>query len=505
MAKHYDVAVLGTGIGALACAALLARRSWRVLVLGQGDKPAVYTHQGLPLARRSFTLLAAASPAFGRVLVELAQSQTFRRRMQAQDPMLHALLPNRRLELPPDTTLFSREIDREFPEVRRIVDELYSELARVNAAADGTFERDVNWSPSGFWERRETGAVLSALPRLDEPSFDWLGEFPRSHPFREIVQVTARFATDLAGPIPPLALARLHGAWTRGLVSLARGEDELVEFFKDRIRAHGGEVLTHGRADSIVTRSGKVTGVTTPGEDAPTGAQFIVTDRTTREVLDLATSFSPSRRMLDAMPNVIAASWRFVVSILVRSAGVPRTLAKESFLLPEGSTHAVHLQRTTPLGCPKDHELLVAETLVDDDDAPQARARVVATVERFLPFVERHYVLIDSPHDGVPAWDYRSGKRESIDRALLQAGGGSLHAEPMVPQLAVQPTAQWGLSAEPCNTLLSGAFVVGKSALPALGQEGQLLAAWSAARVITRTDRRKEKMRREMWSKVELG
>ena len=50
-----------------------------------------------------------------------------------------------------------------------------------------------------------------------------------------------------------------------------------------------------------------------------------------------------------------------------------------------------------------------------------------------------------------------------------------------------------------------GAFVVGKSALPALGQEGQLLAAWSAARVITRTDRRKEKMRREMWSKVELG
>jgi phytoene dehydrogenase-like protein len=36
MAKHYDVAVLGAGIGALTAAALLARRSWRVLVLGQG-------------------------------------------------------------------------------------------------------------------------------------------------------------------------------------------------------------------------------------------------------------------------------------------------------------------------------------------------------------------------------------------------------------------------------------------------------------------------------------
>jgi len=42
MAKHYDVAVLGTGLGALAAAALLARRSWRVLVLGQGFRPATY-------------------------------------------------------------------------------------------------------------------------------------------------------------------------------------------------------------------------------------------------------------------------------------------------------------------------------------------------------------------------------------------------------------------------------------------------------------------------------
>jgi len=47
--------------------------------------------------------------------------------------------------------------------------------------------------------------------------------------------------------------------------------------------------------------------------------------------------------------------------------------------------------------------------------------------------------------------------------------------------------------------------VTGRSTLPALGQEGELLAAWGVARVITRTDRRKEKMLREMWSKVELS
>ena len=62
-----------------------------------------------------------------------------------------------------------------------------------------------------------------------------------------------------------------------------------------------------------------------------------------------------------------------------------------------------------------------------------------------------------------------------------------------------------GLSGEPLRFPIGSTFGVGKSILPALGQEGELLAAWGTARAITRTDRRREKMRREMWSKVELG
>ncbi len=91
MSKHYDVAVLGAGIGALSAAALLARRSWRVLVLGQGYRPSTYQYDGVTLARRPFTFLAASSPAWGRILVELAQSQTFRRRVAPLDPMFQIL------------------------------------------------------------------------------------------------------------------------------------------------------------------------------------------------------------------------------------------------------------------------------------------------------------------------------------------------------------------------------------------------------------------------------
>src|SRR5215469_4877034 len=167
MSKHYDVAVLGAGLGALTAAALLARRSWRVLVLGQGWRPSGYQYGGVTLARRPFTFLSGSSPAWTRVLVELAQSQTFRRRVSALDPMFQVLAPKLRLEVPPDVQLFAREIDRAYPEVRRVVDELYAELARTNAAADAAFERDVVWPPGTFWERRELRRAAALLPRFD--------------------------------------------------------------------------------------------------------------------------------------------------------------------------------------------------------------------------------------------------------------------------------------------------------------------------------------------------
>ncbi len=509
MSKHYDVVVLGSSLGALAAAALLARRSWRVLVLGHDYRAPSYRYDGVTLARRPFTLLAHASPAWGRVLVELAQSQTFRRRVHPLDPMFQVLGPRLRLDVPPDAALFGREVDREFPEVRRVVDDLYAELGRTNAAADAAFDRDVVLPPGGFWERRETERALSDLPHLREPSPEFLAEFPRDHDYRAVIDVPVRFASDV-DDVPPFAAARLHGAWTRGLVQLAGGEAELTDLLLERVRAHGGDTRLSERAAAIEQRGGKVTGVRIDGDEAAAGVQFVVADFPTAGLLQLADGFAPSRRALAAMPRLVPVAHRYVVSAVVATRGLPSLLAAESFLLPwapltvrDPLRPAVHLQ------CAREGErsLLVAEALLDDDALPLEKAReaVLATIERFLPFVERHYVMVDSPHDGRPLWDYRSGARRSVDRALLRAGGGTLEAEPMTPKWHPEPTHLHGLAGEPLRTPLAGAFVVGRSALPALGQEGELLAAWSASRIITRTDRRKEKMRRDMWSKVELG
>jgi hypothetical protein len=510
MAKHYDVAVLGAGIGALAAAALLARRSWRVLVLGHGHRPAAYSYDGVSLARRSFTFLSASSPAWGRILVELAQSQTFRRRLTPLDPMLQVLGPDLRLALSPDPSAFAHEIDREFPAVRRVVDDLYAELARTNAAADAAFDRDAVWPPGSFWERREVARIASTLPHIDAAAEVFLAELPRDHAYRTIVDLPARFASHACG-LPPFAVARLHGAWTRGVQRLARGEDELAEFLLERVRAHGGEARLGDRASAITQRGGRVTGVLIDGDDAPTGVQFVVGDLPMRGLLDLAADYVPPRRAVASLPRLAMGEQRFVVSVVARDEGIPVPLAPESFLLPalgppDPALPALHVQRSP--SSLAGAVLLVVEALFPAGGHPKpavAREAVLRTLEHFLPFVERHYLIVDSVHDGRPLWDYRSGKRREVDRAKVRASGGSIDAEPMVPRWNVDPPSFHGLGGEPLRAPLGNACITGRTALPALGQEGELLAAWGAARIITRTDRRKEQMRRDMWSKVELG
>jgi phytoene dehydrogenase-like protein len=519
--RHYDVVVLGKSLGALCAAALLARREFRILLLGQGQHPATYHFEGRPLCRRPFTLLGGSSPAWRRILNELAQSPRLRRRLLPLDPMFCFLTPERRVQVPPDMELFGREVDREFAEVRQLVDELYASFAEVNGAADAVFEKDVVWPPGNLWERLETGRAAAALPFIsgDSPQ-DLLGKFPLGHPYRTLTVLPALFASALAvenDQLPQFALARLHGAWTRGIHMLSRGEDELTEFLVERIEAHGGQCLLDRRATSLVVKRGRVSGIIEDGEEEATGASFIVSDFPGETVADLASGRGITNRARRDWPRLTARTGRFVVSLVVKNAGVPEPLGVESFLVPSVAGRAdprrpvVHLQRVDsaahdPAAAERGETLLVGEILLPRRGPLtlfEAREALLGTIRQHLPFIDEHLVLVDSPHDGLPLYDYTTGVRRDIER--IHVTESSPVAEPMSWLWSVDPPGYLELAGEPVRGPIPGTYLVGPTVLPALGQEGELLAAWGAARLITRRDRARQRMRRQMWSKIDMG
>ncbi len=518
--RYYDAIVLGRSLGALAAAALLSRRDFRVLVLGHGQAAQTYRFEGRVLCRRPFTFLGASSPAFRRVLQELAYSPQFRRRTHNLDPMFSIVSEARRVEVPPDMDLFAREIDREYPEVRQLVDELYTTIANVNAAADAAFERDNVWPPGKLWERLETGRVSYSLPfvRADKTN-DLLGKFPRGHAFRELVYVPAQFASNLAvsaEQLPPFALARLHGTWTRGIVSLPQGEDELTELLAERIEAQGGVCNFGGRARSIVVRRGRAAGVLEDGADEPTGAAVVISDQYGEAVAELANGEGISKAARRDWPRLTADASRFVTSLVVSRAALQAPLGPVTFIVPPHGGRPnprrpiVRLERLDPSLFPdarasaSEEALLVAEVILPTRGALsllEAREAVLGTLRDALPFLDRHLILVDSPHDGLPLYDYSSGARREVDRMHLD--GASPSAEPMERLWSVTPMGYLDLAAEPVRGPVPGTFLVGKTVLPALGQEGELIAATSVARIVTDLDRARQRMRRQLWTKIE--
>ncbi|HXS16495.1 MAG TPA: phytoene dehydrogenase, partial [Polyangiaceae bacterium] len=465
-ARHYDVIVLGRSIGALLTAALLARRELRVLVLGQGQPAPVYRVEGHTLCRRTFSLLSASSPVFRRILVELAQTQNFRRLIAPLDPMFAYLDDDVRFEIPPDVELFGREIQREFPEIQQSLAELYAQVSADNAQIDQAFDRDLVWPPGTFFERLETGRIASSLPPSGprSPASGLLERLPHGHKFRQVVETPALFASHSGvdtSALSELSLTRLHGSWTRGVQSLSRGEQELEEFLVARIVAHGGVVQFERSAERIAVKRGRFAGVVEQGEETVTAAEAIISSESGEHLAALSEGHGISKRARDHWPHVNVVGGRFVVSVIVDNAGVPAAFPREAFLI--GNHPALpdlHVQRydshiLSGNAADAQRTLLVAEMLLPNVSGYHllgARHAVLGTLRRYLPFIDRHLVLVDSPHDGLPA-DLISRQSDGtldhrqIERAFIK--GVAPSTEPMQPRFWVQTGSYLSLAGEP--------------------------------------------------------
>ena len=512
--RHFDVVVIGRSLGCLSAAALLARRDFRVLVLGQGELPPSYSWQGRPLARRTFSLLFGETPVWRRILQDLAQSQTFRRRTRRVEPSFSLLMPQARVQCWSDRAALAAETRREFPELQPVIDEIGLGVGLAHRGLEAILERDSAWPPESLLERLQARRWLRALPWVGDDLRVLLDKLPAGHPYREAAFLPAVFAGDWANPpaeLPVLSASRLLQAFVRHSLSFEGGEGAFEDFLVQRIQAHGGVCRLGERADALTLRRGRVAGVVIGGGEQTIGTDCVVTGLEGKALLQLAGgrgSGGPFTRW----PQLEASMGRFVVSCWVRARGVPEPLAYEAILLPGGDTAergsrpALHVQRAGT-GVSESGEpaaLLVAEALVPlglGSRVAELRDCVLEVLREHLPFVDRHLLLVDSPHDGLPLHVYEAERRREVER--VHVPGASRQAEPMRPLWRAEAPGFLGLAGEPMAGPVRGSWLVGSTVFPGLGQEGELLAAWNVAQRVTRSDRAWQKRRRQMWSKID--
>src|SRR5262249_45128874 len=154
------------------------------------------------------------------------------------------------------------------------------------------------------------------------------------HLFRTMVTQSVLFATDLSALPPPFAVARLHGAWTRGVALLPRGEEELEEFLLERIAANGGSCLLDERATSLHIPRGTEAGIVVAGDERPSGGDFVIADMDGETLATLAGGEGIHKRALREWPRITSSIGRFVVSLVVRKEGLPEPLGPEALLIP---------------------------------------------------------------------------------------------------------------------------------------------------------------------------
>jgi hypothetical protein len=510
--RHFDVVVLGRSLGALVAAALLARRDLRVLLLGQGERAPTYGFRGRRLGRRRFSVPYGDSVVWRRVLRDLAQSQTFRRHTTKLTPSYCLLGAERRVQVWSDPEQLAHEVLREFAEVKQLCDELGQRSRALGRALEEPLASPAVCPPESVLERLRARRYNAQIPGLADDAAALLAKFPLDHPYRASALVPAWFASDVDGPpasVPALAFAHLWRALGSEPLAFEGGQDRFEDYWLEHIRAHGGTCELGERATELVVQGRRVVAVRCAGSDEPIGADSVLSNLSGAALIELAHGEGLRWTAERSWPSLRAGAGRFVMSCIVKAGLLPEPLGQEAFLLPvQGSAGrelgpALHLQ-CLPCDGNADERLLLLETIVPASElgrVRELRRTLLERLRREFPFLDRHLVLVDSPHDGLPLDVYVDGQSSSVERRELD--GASFLPEPLERRWHSERWGFLGLAAESVRGPIRGTYLVGKTVLPALGEEGELVAAWSAAQLVTGKDAHRQRRRRQMWSKLD--
>ncbi len=464
-----DVVVIGGELCGLAAAALIANqsgRSARVVVLDDGDAVTA-----MPLGDRFVptvpTLLRLPTSGPVGALLDSLQLKQDARRVLGEPGGLGVIDdPDVRMVVPVEGESRAKELARVFgaDEGARTAARLHDVNADARAglyAEAGLIHED------GFFEKRRQKRRLEALAAMgrtedDDPAALALAAVSLGVAGEQLLPFVQHASTGSArgfgGLLAALQLqAGAHGSSKGGLGPRAA----LGEMLAEIVRRHRGEIFK-AKIEAVEADGKTITAVKATG--ANDYVARVVIDATSAR--DIATRLPEGRRrdkLLEAEGHVVHGGDAVSVRWLVPAAALPRGLPPLALVLrpPPASGVLVGVYAGAPLreghknvGVDDSLVAVVGAAVCATGEAESAAAGVEAALDQLLPFA----------------------KEQTRAREVL-AGGAARAA--LAPWKVVD--SEHGLGGRRPQTPYANLLRAGRDLVPALGPEGELMAARAVA------------------------
>jgi phytoene dehydrogenase-like protein len=484
--NFYDVIVCGGETAGLVAGALLARRGFRVMVVGHEPWSAAFDAGGLTLSAAPALLPPLDEPPTARVFKELDVTALVKRKTAASETPFRLLLPGQRLDIARDPAALERELGRAFGAAGGSVGTVIERLRDAARLLDPLFASAITLPPSGFWERRELGRLRSLLPK---PTTDLFAPLPSEHPFRLMaVSPAVHGASLVAHDVGPICEARAFEVARRGQLTFEGGLAGLQAMLFTRLDTFGADRRERLTPAEIVVRRGRVAGVRVRPRDETIGCHHLLWAGSAASLGAAIAGdvLAPHKR--PAPPRV--TGYRYAIAAIVEPDALAPDLPSRLLAIGDPSRpltedNAVAITVGQPM--PRDPRRIpiwiecgVPAQLVEAGPSylRALRGRVTHVLRRLLPGFAQHMVLLASPYDGLPAEHRGTPAPETTPP-------GSLPALPPPALVGLPPPRPLDIVGLPHATAIKNLFLVGRENLPGLGLEGELISGWGVARLVS--------------------
>tara|TARA_R110002096_G_scaffold44526_6_gene120114 strand:+ start:7749 stop:9206 length:1458 start_codon:yes stop_codon:yes gene_type:complete len=460
----YDLIVLGDDLAGLIAATLCASRGMRVLLAEPHKNLSTYRLGKETVPTTTQVLTGLQRPGAERVIAELNFDHLMRRRLQSRKQPFQILGHRLRLDVHPDRQRLTRALARE----GGVTSDWLVDSETAQAALDGLLLEGVCMPGTGFWERRE---VSKRLPAAHQAAQAW-SESEHS----EAEEFLARACSLASGNLceaDALAASRSVANILQGVPVLTGEAQAWRTLFLDKLQSHSGEhrVLV---PEQIESSWGKVTGLTTVDDEIR--CDHLIAAMPVHELVPLL-SPKAAKKLANIGPLPEVAAYRYTLNLIVHTSGLPEGLSDLAASMldadesPLGGNFA--LLSTRPATSPG-RAVLCIEGLAPAaaDRSPELSGMRDALLEHAqarMPFLDEHTELVDSPNEAA---------KDGVKRELHEPIAPSpIWASPVDEHL--------GMEALTYASGLKQLWLASRQTLPALGLEGQFIAAFGAAKLVS--------------------